>query len=301
MALELKSRTRLTVVSIISIAALLFLAFSAWRSRPRVPRTVIADSSGDSAADSRATPTEVEAIWSAGPFRALESTPLPELRANIRSAMYGDVSEVPSDRMDLLTEIIAKHLSARAAPTADEYLRLIENDPNTRWVDRSDRWFAELEYQWQWNSGELGQEVFDDPARRARWLIEFYRENREARPAESRLEHVDVMVRAGRIRSEDALAHALWSDTPRSEHQRWIRGAGGQAVRLRVAKRPIGNVLSDYGQVSVVETSMVLRSVGGHLTVWQGIWFWDPAIGTWSNHLMGRRAVTNPGYTGTYY
>ncbi|MCC6285653.1 MAG: hypothetical protein IT439_10225 [Phycisphaerales bacterium] len=203
--------------------------------------------------------------------------------------------------MGALAAIIAEQLSAKAAETPDAYLRLIESDPHTRWLESPDPWFKELEYQWAWHGKDQPAEVFEDPLRRARWLIEFMRDNRESRPTEARLEPGDVFVRSARVRTEEQVRARLWSGTPGTETRRWIKGAAGPATQLRIAKRQIGEVLSEYGQTTVVETNMVVRSAGGHLSVWQAIWYWDPKVQTWSNYLMGRRAVTNPGYTGTYY
>ncbi|MBX3365382.1 MAG: hypothetical protein KF866_11560 [Phycisphaeraceae bacterium] len=272
---------------VIAVAAVIVI-----RARPPQPAAVL---SAVGVPDTRPI-AWVEEAWANGEFVALETLSTPELRTRIRGAMFGDFEKIPSHKVDALVTILAAQLEARASPTVDAYLELIKADPTTRWTGKGDRGFHEVEYQWGYH-GTGDQELFADPERRARWMIEHYRKHWHALPVQARLEPENVYVRTARIRTEEELRPRLWDNTPKEIQQFWVQGPGGPAQCLRQPKRQLPQVLAQQGATDIMEANMLLRSDGGKVMIWMSIWYWDNAINGWSLYLMGRRGWES----GIYY
>lgn len=230
----------------------------------------------------------VEAIWANGTFTTLQEADPKSIRDRIELAASGEWGRVDEAKRRELVNLLAEHVISRASPSPEEYLKLVKQDSTTRWLERDDPRFHELEYQWSYH-GNGDQAVFNDPERRAQWLIEFIRSHWNGQFTGVRLEAGDICIRSARIRTEEQLRPRLWQDMPAESRRFWIQGPASPAIRIRTPKRPLTQVLEEFGSTDVVDVYMVVSMGPGKTCVWETIWYWDSLTNQWSLYLMGRR------------
>jgi len=198
----------------------------------------------------------------------------------------------PHEQREILN-LIAEHAKARSMPTPQQYIELIESDPNSRWKPD----LAPLP-KYGWSQLTLFYDLFiEKPFDVSQPVQDTLR---EVWASLAQYDHLysevgygtyGALFQVSRIRSAALLRTSGFSDDPDAPEDigYWTTAGSRSPMKFSQPTKTVEDVIETHESAVVLRTRIIVRLQDGRLSIWDPIWFLDPDTGRWVTHRMGSR------------
>lgn len=233
----------------------------------------------------------LEGRWRAA---ATGDTQAPDAVSSLRAAVTAKLLDsdrvLNSEQTRLLTETIANEIMARACKDPEEFVRLVEAAPGTRWINAEDEVY--------WQSVELlYEDLFGSAPERAdpRSILKRVSESQLVTAGNRIIRYGmgdgGIFACAFRIRSVDQLNERFATFFNEKDFDYWFNAPSTEAVWLRVPARTLEQVLQEEKQAIVAASLVVVEVEGGWTYARYCYWYWDSKSSAWQCHLFSRKGI----------